>query len=492
MKEIRVRFAPSPTGELHIGGARTALFNWLFVRHHGGKMILRIDDTDRERSSEAHLNSIVNSLQWLGLNWDEGPGKGGEYGPYIQSERLALYQEETKKLLEEGKAYPCFCTLEELEEHKEMLRQQGKPPRYSGKCRHLTNEEREKRIANGQKFVIRLLLPPEEEIVVEDLIRGRVVFEHKVFDDFIITRSDGLPTYNLVSVIDDHKMKITHVVRAEEHLSNTPRQQLIIKQLGYQYPIYAHVPMILAPDHSKLSKRHGATSVEEYKNMGIMPEALVNYLALLGWSPGEDKEIMSLEEMIKLFTLERVSKNPAIYDIKKLTWLNGYYMRSMELDILVEKTLPFLEKESIIPQPISSTEKEKVKNVLDLIRDRVKTLAEVGESCLYFFEDDFPYDEKGSKKHFKKENTGFILNEVAKVLEMVEPFIVENTKKKLNDLSEKLETPLSKINPVLRFAITGSTMGPDLHEIISFLGKERTIARIQKAIVLANEYTSAK
>ncbi|MGI5876831.1 MAG: glutamate--tRNA ligase [Dethiobacteria bacterium] len=490
MKEIRVRFAPSPTGELHIGGARTALFNWLFARHNRGKMILRIDDTDRERSKEEHLKSIINSLSWLGLNWDEGPGKEGEYGPYVQSERLAIYKEETKKLLEGGKAYPCFCTVEELEEQKEILRKQGKPPRYSGKCRHLTKEEREKRVAGGQKYVIRLLLPPEEEIVVEDLIRGRVTFDYKVFDDFIITRSDGLPTYNLVSVIDDHFMNITHVIRAEEHLSNTPRQQLIIKQLGYKVPVYAHVPMILAPDHSKLSKRHGATSVEEYKNMGIMPEALVNYLALLGWSPGEDKEIMSTEEMIELFNLEKVSKNPAIYDIKKLTWLNGYYMRTMDLEALVEKTIPFLTKEGIIPSQISSAERERVKKVIDLIRDRVKTLAEVGEACLYFFKDDFSYDEKAMRKHFQRDKTAFILGEVAKTFEKVEPFTVENVKEGLGILSNGLELSLSKINPALRLAVTGCTMGPDLFEIISFLGKEKTISRIHRAVAMGNKYSS--
>ena len=246
MKEIRVRFAPSPTGNFISGQGQLYLTGFL-PGIIGVKMILRIDDTDRERSKEEHLKSIINSLSWLGLNWDEGPGKEGEYGPYVQSERLAIYKEETKKLLEGGKAYPCFCTVEELEEQKEILRKQGKPPRYSGKCRHLTKEEREKRVAGGQKYVIRLLLPPEEEIVVEDLIRGRVTFDYKVFDDFIITRSDGLPTYNLVSVIDDHFMNITHVIRAEEHLSNTPRQQLIIKQLGYKVLRLCSRPMILAP-----------------------------------------------------------------------------------------------------------------------------------------------------------------------------------------------------------------------------------------------------
>ncbi|RJX24661.1 MAG: glutamate--tRNA ligase [Dethiobacter sp.] len=484
MTDIRVRFAPSPTGELHIGGARTALFNWLFARNRGGKMVLRIDDTDKQRSSPEFLNSIITSMKWLGLDWDEGPERGGDYGPYLQSERLDLHRAEAQKLVNEGKAYYCFCTAEELTAEKENKRLQGLPPRYSGKCRYLSLEESEdKKAANS--FVIRLLVPEEGETVVEDLIRGPVVFENKIFDDFIIMKSDGLPTYNFASVIDDYKMEITHVIRAEEHLSNTPRQQIIARQLEYKLPLYAHVPMILAPDHSKLSKRHGATSVQEYREMGILPEALINYLALLGWSPGEDREIMNIDEIIDSFSLEKVSKNPAIYDLKKLIWLNGHYLRTIDLRTVVQRVLPFFKDNEHLSKTMNSYQEvflnETMEKVVDLVRDRVKTLREVVEASDYFFQDDFSYDEKGVEKHFRKKSTGDILNQIFNTLETVEPFQASRIKEELEKLSQRLNVPLAQINLPTRLAITGRTMGPELFDIISFLGRDRVLERLKRA-----------
>jgi nondiscriminating glutamyl-tRNA synthetase len=480
MEEVRARFAPSPTGELHIGGVRTALFNWLFVRNQGGKMILRIDDTDKQRSSPAFLDSIISSMRWLGLDWDEGPGAGGEYGPYFQSERLEIYREEAQKLLEKGQAYYCFCTPEKLQAEKEKQRQMKQPPRYSGHCRKLTPVEREQKIAAGESCVIRLLMPKEGETVVRDIIRGEVTFDHANLDDFIIVRSDGLPTYNFASVVDDYKMKITHVIRAEEHLSNTPRQQILAQLLGYNIPQYAHVPMILAPDHSKLSKRHGATAVQEYKEMGILPEALINYLTLLGWSPGDDQEILTREETIKSFSLERVSKNPAIYDLKKLIWLNGHYLRTMELQTITERALPFFQENEQIWAACQKS-RLKIEDVIALVRDRVKTLQEIVEASAYFFLEDFSYDEKGVKKHFSRENTGDILHETAKTLEKTEPFETEKLKEELQNLSRELKVSLGKINLPTRLVITGRTMGPDLFDIISLLGKEKVLARFQRA-----------
>ncbi|MGI5823705.1 MAG: glutamate--tRNA ligase [Dethiobacteria bacterium] len=480
MEEVRARFAPSPTGELHIGGVRTALFNWLFVRNQGGKMILRIDDTDKQRSSPAFLDSIISSMRWLGLDWDEGPGAGGEYGPYFQSERLEIYREEAQKLLEKGQAYYCFCTPEKLQAEKEKQRQMKQPPRYSGHCRKLTPVEREQKIAAGESCVIRLLMPKEGETVVRDIIRGEVTFDHANLDDFIIVRSDGLPTYNFASVVDDYKMKITHVIRAEEHLSNTPRQQILARLLGYNIPQYAHVPMILAPDHSKLSKRHGATAVQEYKEMGILPEALINYLTLLGWSPGDDQEILTREETIKSFSLERVSKNPAIYDLKKLIWLNGHYLRTMELQTITERALPFFQENEQIWAACQKS-RLKIEDVIALVRDRVKTLQEIVEASAYFFLEDFSYDEKGVKKHFSRENTGDILHETAKTLEKTEPFETEKLKEELQNLSRELKVSLGKINLPTRLVITGRTMGPDLFDIISLLGKEKVLARFQRA-----------
>ena len=484
MTDVRVRFAPSPTGELHIGGARTTLFNWLFARKHGGKMVLRIDDTDKQRSSPEFLKTIFTSLNWLGLDWDEGPEVGGEYGPYFQSERLEIYHSEAQRLIKEGKAYYCFCTPEELQAEKEERRLQGLPPRYSGKCRRLSPEERKEKMA-GQSFVIRILAPEEGQTIVDDLIRGPVVFENDLFDDFIIMKSDGLPTYNFASVIDDAKMEITHVIRGEEHLSNTPRQQIIARQLGYSIPRYAHVPMILAPDHTKLSKRHGATSVHEYREMGILPEALINYLALLGWSPGEDREIMSMDELIDSFSLEKVSKNPAIYDLKKLIWLNGHYLRTMELETIVLRALPFFEKDDILSEKVASyQEKERnriIEKVVDLVRDRVKTLQEVVEASDYFFRDDFAYNPKGVEKHFRHKNAVGILDEIIKTLSQVEPFAVATIKEELEGLSRRLNVSLGQINLPVRLAVTGRTMGPDLLEIISFLGRDEVLARLKRA-----------
>ena len=486
MEKIRVRFAPSPTGELHIGGARTALFNWLFARRYGGKMILRIDDTDRQRSSPEFLKTILTSLKWLGLDWDEGPEIGGNHGPYTQSEHLEVYSEIAHQLVQEGKAYLCFCSAEALTLEKEKQREKGLPPRYNGCCRNLSSEEREKRNAAGNSYVIRYLSPEKGETIVDDIIRGKVTFENKIFDDFIIVKSDGLPTYNFASVIDDQNMDITHVIRAEEHLSNTPRQVMIAQILGYEVPLYAHVPMILAPDHSKLSKRHGATSVQEYRELGILPEALLNYLSLLGWSPGEDKEIMDIKEIISLFTLERVSKNPAIYDIKKLVWLNGHYLRTMDLDEVVEKALPFLKEENLISEEISSEEYEKIKNIVDLVRERVKTLREVADASLYFFRDEFEYDQKGVEKHFRKEGVAEMLNQISRALENAEPFQPEKIKEELEELSKKLEIPLSKINLPIRLALTGRTMGPDLMGLISLLGKRKAIERLKNVNELFN------
>ncbi len=482
MDNIRARFAPSPTGELHIGGARTALFNWLFVRRHGGKLILRIDDTDKQRSTEEYLGTIISSLTWLGLTWDEGPERGGNFGPYMQSQRLKLYNEVIEKLIAEGKAYYCFCTTEELEEQKEKDQKEGRPPRYDGRCRNLSYREVEEKRANcGNNYVTRLLVPDEGETVVEDIIRGWVTFENKGLGDFIIKKSDGLPTYNFASAVDDNLMQITHVIRAEEHLSNTPRQQIIQEQLGYSAPVYAHVPMILAPDHSKLSKRHGATSVQEYRDLGILPEALVNYLALLGWSPGNDREIMDAKEMISLFSLEKVSKNPAIYDLQKLTWLNSHYLRSLELERIKEEAIPFLIKHGLISREDIVQKEEMIKRIIELVREKVRTLDEIADASLYFFRDDFPYEEKGAIKLFQQEGAGNLLREISNCLASVEPFRSEEIKEGLQSLGLQKDMSLKKINPLLRLAVTGQTMGPDLMNTLEVLGKEKILKRLDKA-----------
>lgn len=472
MRPVRVRFAPSPTGELHIGGARTALFNYLFARANSGSFILRIDDTDMERSKPEYTEGLISSMRWLGLDWDEGP--------YFQSRRLEDYSREAARLLEEGKAYHCYCTPEELAQGREAARKAGKPYLYPGKCRNLSEKETADYIAAGRKPVLRLRIPDGGDTVVKDLIRGDVRFDNRILDDFIIIKSKGLPTYNFASVVDDASLRITHVIRAEEHLSNTPRQQLCVDALGYEAPFYAHVPMILAPDRSKLSKRHGATSVEEFREKGYLPEALINYMVLLGWSPGEE-EIISLAEMTPLFTLERVNKTAAIYDTTKLTWMNGHYLREAPLDRLAAGALPFFEAEGLIERPLGDEEMAYLKKVVDRVRDRVKTLAELAEASTYYYRDEFSYDPKGVEKHFRKEGSADLLRKAAELLQRLEPFDLETIEKAYRSLSSELNISAGRLIHPTRLAISGRTMGPGLFDIIVLLGRDKTVSRMKKA-----------
>lgn len=480
--KIRVRFAPSPTGNLHIGGARTALFNWLFARHNGGSLILRIDDTDQERSTEESTRGILSALRWLGLDWDEGPDAGGAYGPYYQSQRSELYTEAAQKLIEQGMAYKCYCTSEELAARRQQARAAGKAPRYDGRCRELTAQERKEKESEGYRPVIRLRVPETGETKVPDLLRGDVAFNNDVLDDFIIMKSDGMPTYNLACVIDDAMMHISHIIRAEEHLSNTPKQILIYKALGYSLPVFAHVSMILAPDHSKLSKRHGATSVEEFRALGYLPDALINYLALLGWSPEGEEELLSLSELVRQFSMERVGKTAAIYDVKKLTWMNGHYLNEKDLDDVIDLVKPYFQEKSLIPQQMNPEEMAYFRQVVGAVRTRVKTLAEVAEAAEYFYKDDFAYEEKGVRKHFRKDNVAEYLKKASGKLADLEEFDLETTEKAYRELSEELGVKAGNIIHPTRMALSGRTMGPGLFDIMVILGKDKTIERLNRAI----------
>lgn len=471
---VRVRFAPSPTGSLHIGGARTALFNWLFARKHGGSFILRIDDTDLERSSEESYREILASLQWLGLEWDEGP--------YLQSERLELYRKAAETLLAEDKAYLCYCTPEELAARRRQAQAEGRAPAYDGRCRNLTPEERCRLEDEGRRPAIRLKVPNTGTTIVKDVIRGEVVFDNSTLDDFIIVKSNGIPTYNFATVIDDHDLRITHVIRAEEHLSNTPKQILVAQALGYELPIYAHVPMILAPDRTKLSKRHGATSVEEYRAAGYLPEAIINYLSLLGWSPEGDEEILPLEEIIRQFSLEKVSKNAAIYDTKKLTWINGHYLRTLDLDKVTRLAIPFLQAKGFIPEPLPEDSYPYVRAVVAAVRDRVKTLAEVADAASYFFANITEYEEKGVHKFFAAPGTAELLKQAKERLKGLEPFTKETTEKAYRELAEELGIPAGQLIHPTRLAVSGRTMGPGLFDILELLGKDKVLARLEQAI----------
>jgi glutamyl-tRNA synthetase len=482
LRKVRVRFAPSPTGSLHVGGARTALFNWLFARRHHGTFVLRIDDTDTERSSEEALHQILSSLRWLGLDWDEGPDCGGPYGPYRQTERLELYRSEAQKLLDQGRAYKCYCTSEELAVQREEARRQGRPVAYDGRCARLTEKRRAELEASGRKPALRLKVEGEGAVELDDLVRGRVVFPREVLEDFVILKSNGFPTYNYACVVDDHYMAISHVIRAEEHLSNTPKQVLIYQALGYPLPEFAHVPMILAPDRSKLSKRHGATSVEEYRAEGYLPEALVNYLALLGWSPGGEEEFFSLSEMVERFSLDRVSKNPAIYDQKKITWMNGHYLSRADLDQVVNLALPFFQELGLIGSSPTAEEVAYLRRVVGLVRSRVKTLREVAEASTYFFRDDFPYDPAGVNRYFKPVERAELLALVRRRLAEVEDFSAEATETECRKLAEELGRKAAEIIHPVRLALTGRTMGPGLFDILATLGKEATLARLDRAV----------
>lgn len=476
MSEVRVRFAPSPTGSLHIGGARTALFNWLFARHHGGKFILRVDDTDLERSTEESMRGILEGLQWLGIDWDEGP--------IYQSQRLDEYRKFANKLLEEGKAYYCFCTKEELEEMRKQAEREGRPFMYTGKCRNLTKEQIQNYLKEGRKPVIRLKTPREGKTVVHDIIRGDVEFDNSTIDDFIIMKSDGMPTYNFATVVDDYQMGITHIIRAEEHLSNTPKQILIYEALGVPLPQFAHVSMVLAPDRTKLSKRHGATSVQEFRDQGYLPEAIVNYITLLGWAPSDGEEIFDVRKSIREFSLERVSKNPAVYDVQKLTWINGHYIRSYDLDKLTQAIIPFLQKKGLIGE---NYDYEYIKKIVSVVREREKTLVDIADAMTYYFKEVESYEEKGVQKYFTKEGVVDILKKAAETLKNLEPFNKFTAEEAYRKLVEELGISSSALFHPTRLAISGRTFGPGLFDIMEFLGKEKTVARIERAIKFIEE-----
>lgn len=482
MNTVRVRFAPSPTGSLHIGGARTALFNWLFARKNGGRFILRLEDTDLERNLQEAEEGIMSSLRWLGLDWDEGPDRGGPYGPYRQSERLAVYRREAERLLEAGLAYRCYCSPEELARQREEARKKGAAPRYDGRCRNLDDETRAGLEKQGIRPAVRIKMPAEGTTTVKDLIRGEVVFDNQSLDDFIIVKSNGVPTYNFACVVDDFLMRITHVIRAEEHLSNTPKQILLYKLLGYRLPAFAHVPMILAPDRSKLSKRHGATSVEEFRTEGYLPEALVNYLALLGWSPGDEREMMDRAEIISSFSLDGVSRHAAIYDVKKLTWLNGRYLNELPLERIVREAVPFLRARGYIKEDFDQETRRYIERVVDTVRSRVHTLAELAGAADYFFTSDFPYEEKGVKKFFARPETAGLLARGREAIARTEPFDLETVEAAYRELIAEMNISGGALIHPTRLALSGRTVGPGLFDIMTTLGKRRCLERMDRAI----------
>ncbi|MBE3596212.1 MAG: glutamate--tRNA ligase [Hydrogenibacillus sp.] len=482
-RAVRVRFAPSPTGALHIGGLRTALFNWLFARRHGGSVVLRIDDTDRERSSETYLRQILDGFRWLGVTFDEGIEEGGPYGPYRQSERMPIYRQALQRLLDDGKAYPCYCTPEELDASRKAQLEAGKTPRYAGTCRRLTPEERAAREAEGRQPVYRLKVDLDRPIVVRDVIRGDVSFEPEQIDDFVIMKSDGTPTYHFASCVDDAEMRITHIIRAEEHLSNTPRHVVLFQALGAPVPTFAHVPMILAPDRTKLSKRHGATSVDEFRALGFLPEAIVNYSLLLGYAPDENAELFTLDDLVPTFELERIAKHPAIYDVNKLRWMNGHYLRTLSLRRVYTYAEPFLKAAGYLSQNPGDDEIALAMARIDAVRERVATLIELTDGVSYFYRSIEAYDETGVHKHFKNpKEVAERLRYAAERLETVEPWDLEQTEQAYRGLIDELGISGGALIHPTRLALSGRTVGPGLFHIMVLLGKAETIRRLRKAV----------
>ncbi len=484
MNNIRVRFAPSPTGYLHVGGARTALYNWLFARHAGGALILRIEDTDVDRSKPELTTAILESMEWLGLNWDEGP--------VYQSQRLDRYRQMAFHLESLGHAYPCFCTPEELQAKRSRAEAERRAWKYDGTCRGLSPSERERLRAEGRPAALRFRVPDSGQTSFEDQVFGHIAVEHSDIEDFVLLRSDGHPTYHLGVVADDLDLRITHVIRGADHISNTPKQILMYEALEAPVPIFAHLPLILGPDKQRLSKRHGATAVGAYRDQGILPEALVNFLALLGWTPPGQREIVPLDEMVRDFDLAAVSKSNAVFDLEKLAWMNSEYIRHLPADRL----LPLVQQELAdaglavgasgpgAPDPLTeglTQEQEALKPKVLLLQSRARTLKDFAGPFRAFFTDDFPYEPEAVKKFWKDARLPEFLHALAERLGATEPFGLAETEKALRDLADEKGVKAGLLINATRVALTGQAVAPSLFEVMLVMGRERVISRLRGA-----------
>ena len=468
MSQVRVRFAPSPTGYLHVGGVRTALFNWLFARHEKGVFILRIEDTDRERSTPAAIQAILDGMKWVGLDWDEGP--------IYQTDCLAIYKEQADRLLAEGKAYLCYCTEEELEARRKEALARKELPKYDGRCRRRSGAA-----PAGVSPVTRFVSPQDGQTTVHDLIKGDVTFDNAQLDDLVIVRSNGMPTYNFGVVVDDARMKITHVIRGDDHLNNTPRQILLYRALGYEPPQFGHLSMILGMDKVKLSKRHGATSVLEYQEAGYLPEALVNYLVRLGWSYG-DQEVFSMQEMIEKFSLENITKSPAAFNPEKLLWLNGHYLKTADTKRVAEVLIPFLRKRGVLDggaQPDAAW----LEKLVVALRERSQTLVEMADKAALFFQESVLMDQDAAKKFLTVAMRPAFARLVA-VLDQMSVFEHDALEQGFKSVLAETGLSMGKLAQPVRVALTGGTVSPGIFDVMVLLGRDRTLARLKKAIDL--------
>ncbi|GFO57805.1 glutamate--tRNA ligase [Geomonas silvestris] len=462
MSNVRLRFAPSPTGYLHVGGARTALFNWLLARKLKGTFVLRIEDTDVQRSTQESVDAILQGMTWLGLNWDEGP--------FYQTDYFPLYKEKVQELLAQGKAYKCYCSAEELEAKREKAMQEGGKPKYDGTCRDLPPQEND-----GRPYVVRFRTPLEGTTLWNDAIKGKISFENNELDDLIIQRTDGTPTYNFVVVIDDINMKMTMVIRGDDHVNNTPRQILLYEAFGAPIPTFAHVPMILGSDKARLSKRHGATSVMAYRDMGYLPEALVNYLVRLGWSHGDD-EIFSIDELIEKFSIENVGRSPSVFNTEKLLWLNAHYIKTGDPVRLAELVTPFLKERGVDPAGGPD-----LVPVVKTLQERAKTMLELADGAVFYYQDGFAYDEKGAAKNFTPETPALLEALIAK-LEALPALTMDSVEAVFKEICEEKGIKLGGIGPAVRLALSGTTASPGIFDMIVVFGLAETKKRLARAI----------
>ncbi|MBU1320007.1 MAG: glutamate--tRNA ligase [candidate division Zixibacteria bacterium] len=474
LDDVRVRIAPSPTGYFHVGTARTAIYNWLFAKKHGGKFLLRIEDTDLDRSRQEYVDIILDGLRWMGLSWDEEI--------VYQSERMETYSPHAERLLTEGKAYRCFCSPEELTAEREYAQKNKLPYKYSRKCRSLSPDEIEKNLSDGRKFTVRLKLPVEGTASFEDAIAGKLNCSYDELDDLIILKSNGRPIYNFVVVVDDHDMRISHVIRGNDHITNTYYQVELYKALEWDIPEFAHVPLILRPDRSKVSKRKGDKGVTDYKDEGYLPQALVNYSALVGWSPKDDREKMTIDEMIEAFSLEGVNPNNAVFDIEKLKWMNGEYLREIDSNKIVDLVVPLFIEAGLTTKYWVETNWHWTVRVVDALKERCRLLSEYAEKGSYFFTSNFEYDPKGVRKQFKADGVASILTDIKERFEQVDVWMKEGLEETLRILAEDKDLKAGKLIHPVRLAVSGMTGGPGLFDILELLGQKEVQARIERAI----------
>ncbi|MGM0508220.1 MAG: glutamate--tRNA ligase [Fusobacteriota bacterium] len=492
MKDVRVRIAPSPTGDPHVGTAYIALFNYAFAKKNDGEFLLRIEDTDQTRSTKESEQQIFDSLRWLGLDWSEGPDVGGDFGPYRQSERFDLYSKYGKQLVEEGKAYYCFCTRERLDKLRARQKAMKKAPGYDGHCRKLSEKEIQERLDNGEDYVIRLKMPYEGQTIVKDKLRGDVSFDNDKIDDQVLLKSDGFPTYHLANVVDDHLMGISHVIRAEEWIASTPKHIQLYKAFGWKEPEWVHMPLLRNKDKTKISKRKNPVSLNYYRENGYLKEAMLNFLGLLGWSIGDNKEIFTLDEMVENFTFDNISLGGPVFDRRKLNWINNKYIKDYDLDKLTKLSLPYFEKSGYLKSNISDEKFNELKEIIDLIRDSANTLAELPELAAVFFEDEFELPKiedaqnKGHRKAIKRMYSN-IEGEVQKraikmFIERFEALENDPTSQEARDLLNQMISDIGegvgKVLMPLRVVLTGDTRGPELYSLIGVIGKERSLKRV--------------